>query len=306
MTNKTLIFLVWLLGTARVWAAPCCGATANIPNLITGDDQSQFTSTISYSRIVGEVNPQGVFKPRSDSDSEVAQALRLDGATLISDRFQAGVTLPLIRRSRDRNNNQVEALGLGDVSFQLSYELVPEWNYSDWRPKGFLFLGGLFPTGGSTYDSQLLYGMDSRGRGFYGSSLGSLWLKTLGSWDFTVLLEAHRYFSKTRQTDLGELKLSPGWGFFQSVALGYSPGSGSFRLGLMLSHSTEDPVRTSGIFDGKGAPITLWTSGLQLGYLVSSDLSFSFNLSDQTLLGSSSNTPLNQMVGLVVQKRWER
>lgn len=305
MVNK-LLLLCLVLGASALRGAPCCGSTANIPNLITGDNQTQLTSSLSYSRVLADVNPQGVLKARSDSDREIAQSLRLDGATLLSDRIQAGLTLPMVRRSRERNDNQVEAMGLGDVSFQVAYELVPEWNYSDWRPKGFLFAGGILPTGGSTYDSQLLYAIDSRGRGFYGASLGSLWLKALGNWDFSILLEGHRYFSKTRATDLGDLLLTPGWGFTQSLGLGFSPWGSAIRLGFSLSHSTEDPVQTSGVFQGKGEPTVLWSSAVQVGYLASNDLSFSVNFSDQSVFGSSTNTALNQSVGVMMQKRWER
>jgi hypothetical protein len=305
MINR-IIYVGFFFGVSIGMGAPCCGSTANIPNLLTGDDQSQLTSTMTYSRVTAEVSPQGVFKERASFDREITQSLRLDGATLLSDRLQLGFTVPTIRRSRERKENQVEAMGLGDLSFQLAYELIPEWNYSDWRPKGFLFAGGVFPTGGSTYDSQLLYGIDSRGRGFYAASLGSLWLKTISNFDASLLLEAHRYFSKTRQTTLGDLVLNPGWGFTQSMSLGFSPGGAAFRLGVLLSHSTEDAVETSGVFEGKGEPITLWTMGLQLGYLASTDLSFSVNVSDQSLFGDSANTPLSQTVGFIMQKRWER
>jgi hypothetical protein len=305
MINKVIfIFCFW--ASRFLFAAPCCGSTANTPSLITGDDETQVTTTITASSVVAEVNPSGKLKTRPESDRESAQGLRLDAATLLSDRFQIGLTLPTLRRNRERNTTQVEAMGLGDLSFQLAYELLPEWSYSDWQPKGFVFVGGTLPTGGSSYDSQMLYSIDSRGRGFYGASLGAFLMKNFGNLDFSLLLESHRYFQKTKLTDVGELVLSPGWGFSQTVNMGFSPGGSAFRLGLSLSHSHEDPVKTSGLFEGRGEPVSLWTPMVQLGFLAKRDLSFNVNFSDQRVLGNSKNTPLNQTLGVVIQKRWER
>ncbi|NBX81524.1 hypothetical protein EBQ90_00315, partial [bacterium] len=171
---------------------------------------------------------------------------------------------------------------------------------------GFLFVGGIVPTGGSVYESSELYAIDARGRGFWGASLGTFLLKSWSSWDVSLLMELHRFFNKERITELGILKISPGWGSQQMLSMGWSPGGGTVRLGVSLARNSESAVATSGVMEGLGAPTVLWTPSFQIGYLVSPDLSLGVSVSDQTLLRSSENTALARSVGFVMQKRWER
>jgi len=305
--NKVFWFIsVFVLFLPNVWAAPCCGTTANNPSLITGDDRFQITSTLSAGQVLAEVSVDGKIKYRPSSDSEQSQSLRLDLASLISDRIQMGLTLPLIRRTRSRSANSVDAMGLGDISLSLSYEALPEWSYSLWRPKLFLFVTGTVPTGGSIYDAEKLYSIDSRGRGFYGASIGALLLKAWGNVDVSFLVEGHQLFSKEKATNLGSLRFSPDLGNSQTLASGWSPGGGNFRLGLALSRSDEGAVKSSGVFEGRGEPTQLWTASTQLGYLVNSETSLNLNFSDQTWIGKSSNTALARSVAIVFQQRWER
>jgi len=286
--------------------APCCGGTANVPSLISGDDRTQLTATLSSANVVAEAPVAGGVNYRNDSDNERSQTIRLDAATILTDRLQAGVTIPLIRRSRSRGTTQADATGLGDVSVSLGYEILPEWNYSAWRPKGILFLTGTLPTGGSIYDATQLYRIDSRGRGFFALSLGTLLTKSWGNWDVSLLLEGHRSFSKTITNELGSLELRPGWGGSGMFSAGVSPMGGSFRLGLALAPSIEAPVATEGIFSGQGERVVLWTASAQLSYMASSDLSMSLIYSDQTLIRASENSALDRSFAFLIQKRWER
>ncbi len=295
--------LLSLLFSLESNAAPCCGGTANVPSLITGDDRAQISTTFSSSYTVAESLVDGGVRYRHNSDNESTQTLRLDAATLLSDRFQLGTTLPILRRSRSRSGNQAESTGIGDIALNLGYELLPEWSYSSWRPKGILFLTTTLPTGGSIYESSALYRVDSRGRGFYALSLGSLFLKNWGDWDLSLLGELHRAFSRTIQNDSGSLGLHPGWGASGSLSAGWNPGA--FRVGVALSPSFEEPVATDGIVVGSGEKSSLWTVALQLSYLVDPTLSTSLTYSDQTLI-SGHNSNLNRGIALLIQKRWER
>lgn len=277
-----------------------------MPSLISGDDRAQVTATFSTATVVAEAPVGGGVSYRSTSDKEQAQSLRLDAATLLSDRLQAGVTLPLMLRSRIRGTNQAEAAGLGDMAFSLGYEFLPEWSYSAWRPKGLVFLSATLPTGGSIYDSTKLYRVDSRGRGFFAFSLGTLLTKSWGDWDGSLLVEGHRALPRTITNDLGTLGLKPGWGMSAMASVGVSPWGGDFRLGLSLAASAEDPTATDGIVVGRGEATSLWTTAAQLSYMASSELSLSLIYSDQTLIRGSANSALNRGFAFLIQKRWER
>ena len=306
MIKGLSVFLLVCGLSMQAVSAPCCGGSANNPSFLTGDDRFQVTSAVALSSVLAEAPVGGGLKTRSENDSEQSQVFRIDIASLISDRSQLSVTVPMIHRQRSRGVNEASGTGFGDLTVSASYEVLPDWNYHPWRPKGFLFVGGIVPTGGSVYESSELYAIDARGRGFWGASLGTFLLKSWSSWDVSLLMELHRFFNKERITELGILKISPGWGSQQMLSMGWSPGGGTVRLGVSLARNSESAVATSGVMEGLGAPTVLWTPSFQIGYLVSPDLSLGVSVSDQTLLRSSENTALARSVGFVMQKRWER
>lgn len=306
MNNRFLI-LGFLIAAAKLGvAAPCCGGTANIPALISGDDKIQFSTTLVSSQVVAESPIGGGIKYRKPNDNENSQTLKLDAATLISDRWQMGISLPLTRRSRERGTNSANAMGLGDTSVNVAYEAIPDWDYSVWRPKTIIFLGATFPTGGSIYDARELYRLDSRGRGFYSFSLGSLLTKSWGIWDLALVLEAHQPLSRTISNEVGDLYLKPGFGTSGSFGIGVSPFNGNFRLGTTLSSSYESPISTEGVVTGTGEKVILWTPTAILSYMASDVVSMSLTYSDQTLIRGSENSALARSLSVLVQKRWER
>lgn len=301
-----LVSLLFSLLSPIALAAPCCGSAANVPGLITGDDRLQLTATASTAGVVADAPVGGGINSRADRDSEIRQMLRLEGATLLSDRWQMGASLPIIRRVRDRGSSHAEATGLGDLVLTAAFEALPEWSYSAWRPKAFVFLGATLPTGSSIYDSALPYRIDSRGRGFYSLSLGGLATKAWGSWDVQFLAEGHYSLPRNMETELGVLHLVPGVGYSSSLGVGYSPGGGSLRAGVSGTVSVESAVQTTGLTAGSGEAITLVTPTLQLNYLFSSELSLGLFYSDQALVAASDNSSLSRSVSFMLQKRWPR
>ena len=307
MTKTTFILILFFsFWIKEVFGAACCGGTANIPSLISGDDSSQISTTLISSQIVAEAPVGGCIKYRKSNDQETAQTLKIDGATLLSDRWQTGFTVPITRRARTRGQNEASASGLGDISLNVGYEALPEWTYSAWRPKGVVFLTATLPTGSSIYDAKELYRIDSRGRGFYSFSAGALMLKNWGMWDASLVAEAHRPFSRTITNEAGELNLKPGWGTSGSLGVGVSPLNGDFRIGISVSPSYESPIATEGIVSGQGEKVALWTSTAQVSYMVNDLLSMSLTYSDQTLIKASDNSALNRSFAFLMQKRWER
>jgi len=307
MIKRSLFLLVLLNAySIQLISAPCCGGSANIPSLISGDNESQFTATFSSGNVIAEAPVEGGIKYRKESDRETIQSLRLDSAILLSDRAQAGFSLPVIRRSRERGSNFAESTGLGDISVSLGYEVLPEWTYSIWQPRGIIFLSGTIPTGGSLYDAKELYKVDSRGRGLWGVSTGVLFTKVLGNWDFSFLAEGHHGFSREIRNDLGVLQLNPGWGGSGLLSAGVSPAGGNIRLGLSVAPSFEEPIATGGIISGRGESVALWTTSGQVSYLPSNTMSMSLMVSDQTLIHASQNSSLNRTFAFLIQKRFER
>ncbi len=284
-------------------AAACCGSGNLFPALISGDERMQLTATTLLASVVGEASDVGAFVPRGAGDSETRQTLRLDFATLISDRWQLGVSVPVARRARSRNGSSAEALGLGDAGLMVGYEAVPLWSYSRWKPKVVAFASVTLPTGRAPFHSASLYQVDALGRGYWTLTLGALAQKTWGSWDAVLLGEAHQPIARDWETSAGTLHLAPALG--ASVSFGGGWSYEDFRFGLMLSAVFEGPVRTTGLITAASssqfsAPITA-----QLSYLAAETLSVGALYSDATLL-PSRGVPLSRSVSLLVQTRWDR
>jgi hypothetical protein len=288
-------------------AAPCCAASSAIPSLITGDDFAQVSASLSQGTVIGDAPAEGIPVFRSGSDSESTQVLRLEGAYLVMDRLQVSGGLPLVRRARESARGSSASSGVGDLSLGTAYELLPEWTYSSWRPRGFVFLQAVAPLGPSIHEASDAYLLDARGRGFFSLALGAAFVKTLGDWDATASLEAHRSLPKTvsRAGGSSELRLSPGWGGSALVALGFSPGGGALRLGASLSPVFEGAVVSSGETAARSEPQLVWNTGLQATYLLSPSWSAGASYVDQTLAGPARNSSLSRTLSLTAQRRWE-
>jgi hypothetical protein len=320
---KALVFLAWSVlvwsGSTQARAAPCCGGGATIPSLITGDDQYQLTLSTSYGSVVGDAPATGTAIFRSPQDNEVSQNTELSGARLVSDRAQMGFSLPVTYRARGYGNENDSRSGLGDLGVTLAYEALPDWDYSPWRPHTFVFLQQIFPTGGSVYDldSTDPYGLSARGRGFLTTSLGALFLKTWRSFDASLSLVISKSWARSWQ----DLNVAPSWGTSAGLALGWSPGNSSYRLGLSITPVYEGPmsIRTHSTDNPTGNPTgdslgdrsssseqLVWNSGLSLSKSFAERWALSLAYTDQTLLGPARNVSLSRTLALALNYRYER
>jgi hypothetical protein len=306
-----LIALAALALTGQARAAPCCGGGSAAPTILTGDDRAQLSASLSQSQIIGDAPPSGLPVFRAAGDDEQAQTLRIDGAYLLGDRWQVGASVPFTRRSRSTPALASSATGLGDLGFSGAYELLPEWEYSVWKPRGFLFAQGLVPAGGSVYESSFTatdpWGLDARGRGFYALGAGMVLLKSWGDWDLSLVGEAHRSFARTFSTADGDLLLTPGWGGSAALAGGCSLTRIPLRIGLALSPAYEGAISAQGsAIDSVSDAQLVWNTSAQLAWMFGHDSTLSAVYTDQTLLGPASNVSLSRTLALLFQKRWER
>ncbi len=303
-----LVLLFLLISASTANAAPCCGAGLATPSFITGDDSAQVSVSAAYGRVIGDAPSQGLAVFRADEDNETAQSFQLDGAVLLSDRWQLGGSVPLLRRARSTQSSQGASTGLGDLRFNAALEALPEWEYSLWKPRGYLFATATLPTGRSLTDSleypSQPWALDSRGKGYYSLSSGGLLVKSWSHWDATLQVEAHRSFARTVQ----EVTISPGWGGSLMLAVGYSPSFAPLRWGLSLAPAFEQGihVETLGGPPSDSNPQLVWNTSMLLSWMLTRDATLSASYMDQTLLGPARNVSLSRTLSLMLQKRWER
>ena len=289
-------------------AAPCCARSSAAPFLILGDDELQYSFGVSSNRVVAETSNErrAYFLP--DELVDQARTLRLDGATLLSDRAQVGVSLSAVNRSVRAYSEQHSSFQWGDTRLSLGYEFLTNWSYSSWRPTGYLFSVVTLPTGKSNFNSVLPNFADVSGNGFYSVSVGGIFLKRWNTVDGFFMTEVHYSFPRTFDGPTGQFQVIPGGGGSLGGGLGWSPGGGAFRLGMRVQPRVDQP-RLIPSRDRVGVKKS-WASscdtGFDLSYLIGSNKTFMISYTDQTLLGIAQNSNLNRTVGLSFQHRWER
>lgn len=291
-------FLLLMSGASFAFAAACCGGSLASPTLMAGDDRAQIST--SYSQVdvaVDHVDARGIWK--LSEASQKVETFKLEMARLLTDRWQAGVSLPLLRRSRQGQSES----GWGDLSASFAYEALTDWDYHPYRPKGLVFVQITVPTGLSRAESDK-GGFDSRGNGFWALGTGALFTKAFGSFDLFSSLEAHRSFSKSFANSNMSGTLHPGWG--GSLGLGAGYNTKSWRWGGALTWRSEDPIEVRGTVASAGVTERDTTASLSVSYLQGALWSTTLSYTDQTLFGDPQNTSLGRGLTLLFQRRWAR
>jgi hypothetical protein len=277
-----------------------------MPAFISGDDAFQFAFGISRSEVIGDVSETGHSVFRGPNTDEVTEAYQFDVAGIVSDRSQASLTLPLIRKSVRLGEATPNRFGAGDVAFGYAYEAWPEWTYSQWKPRGYVFSRLTVPTAHSIYDSGSPSATDAFGTGFYRLSTGVLLLKNWGTWDAAIIPEIHYSISRTFvDPNQNSVRVTPGFGASSNFSLGYHISE--YRLGFRIQPSwAQARVVETDDRRNQTSQEWVWNAGLDLSYAMGSEWSLTGYYSDQTLFGPARNTTLSRAVGLNFQKRWPR
>lgn len=241
----------------------------------------------------------GVWRKQKDLDT--TQILRLEGAHIFKDRYQAGFSLPVLTKNQAGLAGG-EASGLGDAQALIGYEYLPDWNYNPWRPKGIGFLTLVAPTGSSQYESNYLY--TNRGRGFWSLGAGTILTKNWVQWDVLGTLEIHRRFEKEVSNENFQGKVTPGWGHSAAIGAGYNLQN--LRLGTSLSWNNEDTITDGNQNIYTFAKERYATFAALASYTFPQNWAGTLSYADQTLLGDPTNTTLSKTISISIQKRWAR
>lgn len=290
-----------LLNSHSVWSAACCGGGLSVPTIITSDDKAQFsTSFTSMDVVIDNVDARSIW--RKWDQHQRTQTFKMEGAHIISDRWQVGASVPAIKREFDNQSFS----GLGDIATSLSYEYLPDWNYNPYRPRGIGFVQLVLPTGKSRADSEV-GGLDSRGNGFWAYGAGTLLSKVWNRWDVFVSLEMHRSLAKKINNSLVNGTVIPGNGANVGAGAGYNWSD--YRVGLGMLETTENEIHITskdGLNDSVQGNERWSTFSASFSYLQSEQWSWTVVYTDQTLLGNPINTSLGMSVGIQFQHRWFR
>lgn len=298
MKLSLLLPFSFFLLARTAWGAACCGGGFAAPSVISGDDRAQFSASYSSTNVViDNVDPSGFWR-RWDEHQQI-RTMRIEGAHLISDRWQMGGALPFVSRSKQSQSYS----GLGDLSATLAYEYLPDWDYNPVRPKGICFLQITAPTGKSKFESDV-GGLDSRGNGLWAVGFGTLLTKAIGGWDAFANMEIHRSLEKTISSSQVNGTLKPGFGGNVGVGGGYN--TASWRFGGSITWTYEDPIALRGSTNIEGSLERYATAVAAVSFLASDEWVGTLSYADQTLFGSPTNTSLGRTIAFQLQRRWGR
>jgi hypothetical protein len=250
--------------------------------------------------VIDNVDEKGIWR-RWDQHQKV-QTLKLEGAHIIDDRWQAGISIPVMTRQYAGSNYS----GLGDITTSASYEYLSNWNYSEYQPRGIGFIQLMIPTGKSRAESEL-GGLDSRGNGYWALGAGTMVTKSFNKWDVFAQAELHRSFQKKINTSLIQGTVQPGFGHSLGFGAGYNWQD--YRTGVSAVQTQEDEAKINSDVTGFNMiqGLERWmTFSASFSYLQDQEWAWSLTYSDQTLLGEPQNTSLGKTILLQLQKRWAR
>jgi hypothetical protein len=297
---RILIIFILVLNAPHLFAAACCGGGASFPSLILSDDQAQVGLSSSYSRVVGDVPSHGIAVFRSSEKKESNLTYAIDASGIFYDRWQVGAQLAVIRHSYETSKNNFSAWDFGDAAATLGYEILPEYAYSIWKPRGFLFMQAIFPTGKNVYESKMPGAVDAGGKGYYSLSIGSFLIKSWHEWDTSLRCAyVHSFPKKFNLSDGSQIWVRPGYLMNAALSLGYSPGKSLWRIGMGLN-----PSYTA--YEKSKNYRLVWNSTFDLSRILFSRWVTGLSYNDQTLMGPAKNTTLERGITFFLRYRWER
>jgi len=294
--KKAFLFLI-LCYSEMILAAACCGGGSSNTAVITNDDKAQFSTTLSQSQVQIDVDSQGVWSHRQTK--ETTKTLQLEGAMIFKDRFQAGLSVPVIERTRETQSSR----GLGDSTLQMGYEYLTNWDYHPWKPRAVGYLTVVVPTGRNINEATQ-EGLDARGKGFWSLGVGTIFTKIHRAWDFSAQFDIHKSFEKKIQRGDESLQLTPGQGGQASLGAGYN--FARWRWGFALSWIYEDPLITEGLTKDTSSAERYTTATASVAYMFKDEWGGVLSYSDQALFGDPLSTTLSKSVSLRMSYHWFR
>ena len=316
---KTLLFFVLAALTGiysqEVHAGACCGGGLSSASLITGDEQARVSLAFSARAALADASETGALAFRgNDGLHEDQNLLLVDGSRLLSDRLQVGAHFEAASQAiHFTGEPQEPSTGVGDFRVNAGYEFLPEYTYSEWKPRGFAWVGLVLPTGKSIHET--FEPSEALGEGFFTPTLGILFVKRWERWDAAASAEGRlsigRKFEQELSPDFTSLSiLGTQLGLGGLATVGYSPGAGDFRLGARI-----EPLWRSGRtvdvdgFESQTAERSMVSFGADFTWMFGPQSSLTASYTDQTFFGArglAQNSVLSRTVGVALSHRWDR
>lgn len=296
MALRALV-LIFSFSSLGAFGAACCGGGASLPNLITGDHKSQVSLNFANSAVTHNVASSGKFVQKDDSSQEITETITLRAAYAFSELWQAGFSAPFKKNTYKEKSLTETSSDIGDLKLQFGYEFLPEYSYSRWKPRGFIFIQQSIINSTSVHESKKGHGTDAISSGFSKSSLGISFIKIIKTVDLAFISEYH--VSKARSFSSGDdtFEVDPGDGYSALFGAGISPKNGSLRYGFNIVYASESAQKTTGDRISTSSEKLTVDLGFNIGY-AKGENSYILSYSDQSYLGIGKNVSASKAISL--------
>ncbi len=291
---KFIFLLTFILSSQVLHASSCCGGGSSSSLIITGDNIEEWNLGMSYRNDLGQTDNLGWASFHNDGITDHQSALNFQYQRQIIEQFQLAAKSSLIQKTIEKQNRKEVKNGLGDLELQASFEFLPEFTYSAYKPRGFVYSKLSIPNSRSLYDSKSAIYSDVRGSGLYSISIGSFFLKRFASTTLKAGLEAQhlfgRSFDQSHLNDYNKIILPLG--------ITYSFDPMPISLGFNSTWNYQTKKQLTGEINTTSSKEYFWELGTFINWTVNREETWGITYSDSTLVGKNINSPLYRSFSL--------
>ena len=276
----TLIFT--LVIHIDAFGASCCGGGSSASTLILADHLQEWTFSTQFRSDIGQSNNEGKSLMDASSNKDHTYTANIEFKKLINSRAQGKIGLTFIQKNSERLGKKEESSGFGDLGIGGFYEVLTNYNYSEWNPRLFAGFKFIVPFGDNNFNSNKELRTDIRGSGFYKMDLPLVFAIDQFKYSMTP-----QYFPA--QKDLLDT-------YAVALAGSYTyPLNDQFDVSATLqwSYLARKSYLARQVLAGQ-----YWEVSVAPSWIVSPVMTLNLNYSDSSLIGINRNSAIYRSVAL--------
>jgi hypothetical protein len=291
--ERILLIGLFLIFNESVFANSCCGQSPASFSVLSLEQSLSLTTSYSYIESQGRVLNAQEFYVWRNKKREI-QSLQINLASSLNSRSQIFFSSSILRGHYVDSLENETSVNTGDSQLGYTYEVLPEYQFSYWKPIVYLSAISNLPTGKSIYDhSQLSEAADVTGYNQWGLGLGLTIRKVYFPLTLTFQAKSLKVFSK----QFDAVRVSDFYDNSLALLCNYASSIKSVNLNLAITTNQLTQRNISESQNPTGlSQASIVLIGLQRN--LNEAWGVGINYSDQTLIGRARNTILNKTLNL--------
>lgn len=284
-------FILAFLFSLAAQANSCCGQNPASFLVLSSEQKLNLNMDYSFADSQGRVANDGSYTLWK-SKKRTLQSMHWDIASSLYSRLQLFVSTALIRGTYADSLGQDSSQHWSDTQIGTTYEVLPEYSFSWWKPRVFFSAIANLPTGHSIYDkNNLSEGADVTGHNQWGVGGGLTLKKVYFPLSVTLQLKSIKIFSRRfDRIEVGDF-YDNSLAFMLQYATPFQDLGINLDAGITMSQLTARKIEPADVTTGVTQSVTL-LMGFQK--VITDEWNVGFHYADQTWMGPARNTVLNQ------------